>query len=56
MNKNKLDQPHPTDIEYEWKAVSDFIVSGTDQAIIPWNEGWEFIGGALRRQLKEIVE
>jgi hypothetical protein len=38
--------------EFEWKAVSDFVVVGEDgigRAIIPEDEGWEFEHGALRR-------
>lgn len=41
-----------SDDEYEWKAVSDFVVvkDGVGQAIVPWSEGWENVGGALRRK------
>ena len=39
--------------KYEWAAVSDFL-NDQGQAIIPWEDGWECIGGALRRLKKEF--
>jgi hypothetical protein len=39
--------------EYEWALMSDFIKTNPNGGIwleIPWQEGWEGIGGALRRK------
>lgn len=45
--------PYWARVEYEWEGVSSFIVDGTGGAEIPWHEGWEMVGGALRKVVKK---
>ena len=45
--------PEPDPEWYEWAAVSDFT-NDKGQAIIPWQQGWIMIDGALRR-IKETI-
>lgn len=48
--------PELLNLKWEWKAVYDFIVDGRVQ--VPWEEGWELVGGALRRRIqpKSVVD
>jgi hypothetical protein len=46
-------ETHVPQDEYEWALMSDFIKTNPDGGVwleIPWHEGWEGIGGALRRK------
>jgi hypothetical protein len=36
-------------VEYEWKGISECLEAGLDVAKMLSEEGWEFVGGALRR-------
>lgn len=42
------------DPKYEWKAVSDYFNNWDGSVTVdPKEDGWELVGGALRREIKD---
>lgn len=45
-----FEEPKVQVSEYEWRSMADWLKENRGRSIKPEDEGWELVGGALRRR------